>query len=78
MLYVYGENFTESSKILTDGKKRETYYVSGELIMTPNVAEASSVTVAQIAENGFVFGEITAELYTGADFDFEINISEEK
>ncbi|MBQ6788777.1 MAG: LTA synthase family protein [Clostridia bacterium] len=78
VLYVYGENFTESSKILTDGKKRETYYVSGELIMTPNVAEASSVTVAQIAENGFVFGEITAELYTGADFDFEINISEEK
>lgn len=78
VLYVFGKNFTESSKILIDGKKRDTFYVSDELLISPNAAEVTSVTVAQLAENGFVFGEVAAEVQTGTDVDFEINISEDK
>ncbi len=77
VLYVFGENFTESSKILTDGKKRDTFYVSDELLLSPNVADITDVTVAQTAENGFVFGEVTSELSESADIDFEINITED-
>ena len=78
VLYVFGENFTESSTVVTDGKKRDTYYVSDELLISPNIEEVTDVTVAQIGENGFVFGEVGADVGTDADVDFEINISEEK
>ncbi len=78
VLYVFGKNFTESSKILIDGKKRDTFYVSDELLISPNSSDVTSVTVAQMAENGFIFGEITAEVAVGTDVDFEINISEDK
>ncbi len=77
VLYVFGDNFTESSKILTDGKRRDTFYVSDELLISPNIEEATNITVSQTAENGFVFGEITAEVQKHTKVDFEINITED-
>ena len=78
VLYVFGENFTEYSKISIDGKKRDTIYVSDELIMASEVVDAVSVTVSQTADTGFVFSEVTAEIGSETEFDFEIKLSEEK
>lgn len=58
-LYVSGEKFTESSVIFIDGLKKETKYISENLLSTPFTSSFSMISAAQVAENGKLFSIVT-------------------
>ncbi len=72
VLYVFGDGFTESSVIVIDGKRRYTVYISKELIVATDINEIGSLSVAQVADNGFVFGETDIEFTDNDKINFEI------
>lgn len=66
-LFVIGENFTESSVIYVGGRRRDTIYINENMILTDNISAASDVKVAQVAESGFIFGEIGCKIISEPD-----------
>jgi hypothetical protein len=54
-LYVMGENFTEASMVIADGRERETIYINPNLIVSSDIKEAVEVYVVQKSRDGVEF-----------------------
>ena len=67
-VYVQGENFTQSSTVFQNGKRRETTFLNENMLMVSDeeVSEGDSFTVAQTTELGMKLSETDAYIW-GAD-----------
>ena len=61
-LYVIGDNFTESSVIYVGGRRRDTIFINENLIVTDNIDAATDIIIAQVADSGYLFGEINCKI----------------
>lgn len=71
-LFVVGDGFTESSVILVDEKKKNTVYVSDELLVAVGVDKCEAVGIAQVSENGFIYNTVKCVVSDKPELDIII------
>ena len=71
LLYLFGQNFTEWSKIAVNGEAVETIYLNESLLATSELPEGENgtyyITVRQQGNDGIVLSETEAMEYKAAE-----------